>query len=119
MSNIGHVAARMTASKAIDVILKNMDKDREKEVVKLVDLMQKYMSEEKLDLNYDKARAMICDKNGTLNHYMNRILDEVDPYVLKTMALNLGFESFLYGTKTIRKMREKYHCNIQIGRAHV
>lgn len=112
MSNIGHAAARMTASKAIDVILKNMDKDREKEVVKLVDLMQKYMSEEKLDLNYDKARAMICDKNGTLNHYMNRILDEVDPYVLKTMALNLGFESFLYGTKTIRKMREKYHCNI-------
>jgi MoaA/NifB/PqqE/SkfB family radical SAM enzyme len=40
------------------------------------------------------------------------VLNEVDPHVLKTLALNLGFESFLYGTKTIRKMRAKYHCNV-------
>ena len=34
------------------------------------------------------------------------------PGVLKTMVLNLGFEAFLNGTKTIRKMREKYNCNV-------
>ena len=28
------------------------------------------------------------------------------------MVLNLGFEAFLNGTKTIRKMREKYDCNV-------
>lgn len=112
MNNIAHLAARKTVSGALDVVLKNLDQDREKEIVKLIDLMEKYMSDEKMDVDYDKARQMVCDKNGTLNHYINRLLDEVDPQVLKTMALNLGFESFVYGTKTIRKMREKYHCNI-------
>ena len=112
MSNIGHSAARLAASKAFDVVLKNVDKNREKEVCKLIDLMEKYMSDEKLDVNYDRAREMVSNKDGALNKYINRVLDEVDPKVLKTMALNLGFESFLYGTKTIRKMRVKYDCNV-------
>lgn len=112
MSNIGHSAARLAASKAFDVVLKNVDKNREKEVCKLIDLMEKYMSDEKLDVNYDRAREMVNNKDGALNKYINRVLDEVDPKVLKTMALNLGFESFLYGTKTIRKMRVKYDCNV-------
>lgn len=112
MSNVGHSAARLAASKAFDVVLKNVDKNREKEVCKLIDLMEKYMSDEKLDVNYDRAREMVNNKDGALNKYINRVLDEVDPKVLKTMALNLGFESFLYGTKTIRKMRVKYDCNV-------
>ena len=112
MSNIGHSAARLAASKAFDVVLNNVDKNREKEVCKLIDLMEKYMSDEKLDVNYDRAREMVNNKDGALNKYINRVLDEVDPKVLKTMALNLGFESFLYGTKTIRKMRVKYDCNV-------
>lgn len=112
MSGLSHVAARTTASKAFDVVLKNIDKNREEEIVKLIDLMEKYMSDEKMDVDYDKARALVRDKNGALNKYINRVMDEVDPKVLKTMALNLGFESFLYGTKTIRKMREKYNCNV-------
>lgn len=112
MNSITHAAARKTVSGALDVVMKNLDQDREKEIVKLIDLMEKYMSDEKMDVDYDKARQMVCDKNGTLNRYINRLLDEVDPQVLKTMALNLGFESFVYGTKTIRKMREKYQCNV-------
>ena len=47
MSSIGHSAARMAASKTIDIALKNIDKNREEEVVKLIDFMAKYMSDEK------------------------------------------------------------------------
>ena len=112
MSNIGHSAARLAASKTIDIALKNIDKNREQEVVKLIDFMEKYMSDEKMDVDYEKAKEIISDKNNALNKYMNRVLDEVDPAVLKTMALNLGFEAFMHGTKTIRKMREKYQCNV-------
>ena len=70
------------------------------------------MGDEKIDLNYDSARKMICDKDCTLNKYMHRLINEIDPHVLKTIALNLGFEAFVYGTKTIRKNREKYGCNV-------
>ena len=78
MGNLTHAAGRLAVSKVSDVVLKNLDKDREKEIVKLVDFMEKYMDGEKLDINYEKARTMITDKNGALNHYINRLLDEVD-----------------------------------------
>ena len=112
MGTMTHVAGRLAFSKAADIVLKNVEKDREKELVKLVDLAEKYMSGEKLDLDFDKAREMMLDKDCTLNRYINRLLDEVDPYVLKTTLLNLGYEAFFYGTKTIRKMREIHQCNV-------
>lgn len=112
MGALTHAAGRMAFSAAIDVALKDVRKNREEGIVKLVDLMEKYMSDEKMDVNYDTVRNMIRDKDCTLNKYMNRIIDEIDPHVLKTTALNLGYEAFFYGTKTIRKMREVHQCNV-------
>lgn len=107
-----HKAGRAAFGKAVDIALRNADKDWEPEVEKLMDLMQNYMSGEKLDIDYGRTKEMICNKEGTLNRYIHRILEEVDPHVLKTTALNLGFEAFFHGTKTIRKKREEYQCNV-------
>ena len=41
MSNLRHTAARATAAKIIDVLVNNIEKDREKEMLKLIDLMEK------------------------------------------------------------------------------
>lgn len=112
MENLKHAAARGTVSKIVDVVQKNLDKDREKELAKLVDFMEKYMSGEKLDVDYGKMKTLLCDKDRALNHYVNRLLDELDPNVVKMTILNFGFEAFLHGTKTIRQMREIHNCNI-------
>ena len=112
MSNLGHIAARTPASKIIDVLVNNIEKDREKEMLKLIDLMEKYMSGEKLDIDYGKVKDMTCNKDCALNQYLNRLLDELDPNVVKTTVLNFGFEAMLHGTKTIRKMRTVHNCNI-------
>lgn len=112
MSTMTHKAGRAVFGKAIDVALHNADENWEKEVVKLLDLMEKYMDDEKMDLDYDKARESICDKSGTLNQYISRIIKEINPHVLRTTALNLGYEAFFHGTKTIRKMREVHQCNV-------
>lgn len=112
MSNLRHTAARATAAKIIDVLVNNIEKDREKEMLKLIDLMEKYMSGEKLDIDYGKVKDMTCNKDCALNQYLNRLLDELDPNVVKTTALNFGFEAMLHGTKTIRKMRTVHNCNI-------
>ena len=112
MGTMTHAAARLAFSKAIDVVLKDVDKNREEAIVKIVDLMQKYMGDEKLDLDYDNIRKMIRDKDRAFNKYINKVLDEIDPHVLKTAALNLGYEAFFHGTKTIRKMREVHQCNV-------
>lgn len=112
MSNLRHIAARTTAAKIIDVLVNNIEKDREKEMLKLIDLMEKYMSGEKLDIDYGKVKDMTCNKDCALNQYLNRLLDELDPNVVKTTVLNFGFEAMLHGTKTIRKMRTVHNCNI-------
>ena len=98
MGTMTHAAARLAFSKAIDVVLKDVDKNREEAIVKIVDLMQKYMGDEKLDLDYDNIRKMIRDKDGAFNKYINKVLDEIDPHVLKTAALNLGYEAFFHRT---------------------
>ena len=64
MGNLGHQAARLAASKICDNIVKGLCKDPETEVVKLIDMWQKFMGDEKIDLNYDSARKMICDKTA-------------------------------------------------------
>ena len=112
MGTITHKAGRAAVGKATDIVLKNLDKDREKEILKLVDFIEKYMDGEKLDVDFDSVRKKIEDKDSAINKYINKALDEIDPHVLKTIVLNLGFEAFLNGTKTIRKMREKYNCNV-------
>lgn len=112
MSEMTHKAGRAAFGKAIDIALRNADQNWEAEIRKLLDLMQKYMKDEKLDFDYDLAKKMVCDKEGTLNRYINRILTEIDPHVLKTTALNLGFEAFFHGTKTIRRMRQIHQCNV-------
>ena len=112
MSNLRHTAARATAAKIIDVLVNNIEKDREKEMLKLIDLMEKYMSGERLDIDYGKVKDMTCNKDCALNQYLNRLLDELDPNVVKTTVLNFGFEAMLHGTKTIRKMRTVHNCNI-------
>lgn len=112
MGTITHKAERAAFSKAIDTALRHAGPNWENEVVKILDLMQKYMSSEKLDVDYDKARSMICSKDSTLNRYISRLLTEIDPHVLKTTALNLGYEAFFRGTKTIRHMREVHQCSI-------
>ena len=112
MSEMSHKAGRAAFGKAIDMAMKNADKNWEKEVNRILSLSESYMKGEKLDIDYEKARQMVCDRDGTLNKYINRILTEVDPHVLRTTALNLGFEAFFHGTKTIRKMRTIHQCNV-------
>lgn len=107
-----HRAGRAAFGKALDVALRNIDKNWEKEACLLIDMMQNYMSGEKLDIDYDRVKEKICDKDCTLNKYISRLLSETDPQVLKTTALNLGFEAFFHGTKTIRQMREIHQCNV-------
>ena len=88
MGNLGHQAARLAASKICDNIVKGLCKDPETEVVKLIDIWQKFMGDEKIDLNYDSARRMICDKDCTLNKYMHRLINEIDPHVLKNLTFD-------------------------------
>ena len=113
MGSIVHGTERAVLGAAFDVVLNKVNRnDREEELVKLVNLMENYTKNYFEEKDYDRMRALISDRNGNINHYINRVLDEVDPKVLKKVALNFGLEAMLNGTRTIRKMREVHQCNI-------
>ena len=69
MGTMTHIAGRAAFSKAVDIVLKNADKDREKEITKLVDLMEKYMGSEKIDVDYNKVKEAVDDTKGQIVVY--------------------------------------------------
>lgn len=112
MGTLTHKAARAAFSTAIDQALKHIYKDREKGLLDIVDISEKFLGDTFGDQVYDNARKMIQDPDSKWMQYINRGLDEINPHVAKMTALNLGFEAAFHGTKTIRKMREIHQCNI-------
>ena len=112
MANLVETMERKAFGVAVDATLKNLNKDREKALLQIVDLTEKFMGNNFSKEAYDGARAMIKNPDHKWMRYVNRLLDETDPHVAKMTALNLGFQAAFLGTKTIRKMREVHNCNI-------
>ena len=112
MANLALTVERKAFSVAIDAALKSLNKDREKGLLQIVDLTEKFMGDNFRKEAYDGVRKMIQNPDHKWMRYVNRLLDETDPHVAKMTALNLGFQAAFYGTKTIRKMREVHDCNI-------
>ena len=112
MSELTHKAARAAFGGAIDFAMRKMDKDREKGLLDIVDLTERFMGDNFQKSAYEGARKLIQDPDSKWMRYLNRALDEIEPHVVKQTALNLGFEAAFHGTKMIRSMREVHQCNI-------
>ena len=112
MASLKDAAERQAFSLAIDATLKSLNKDREKGLLNIVNLAQKFMGSNFRSEAYEGAKKMIQNPDSKWMRYVNRLLDETDPHVAKMTALNLGYQAAFYGTKTIRKMREVHDCNI-------
>ena len=59
-----------------------------------------------------KSYEVLTDPDSKWTKLINCVLDQTDPHVARTTALNLGYEAFFRGTKMIRENRVKYQCNI-------
>ncbi|SHH67736.1 Radical SAM superfamily enzyme, MoaA/NifB/PqqE/SkfB family [Clostridium collagenovorans DSM 3089] len=103
---------RLALSKGIDGVLKYINKDRQKNLLKLVDITEKIAGDIFLKESYENTRKTIENENCKWMQYVNKLLDELHPNVAKVTALNLGFQASYIGTKTIREKREEHHCNI-------
>jgi MoaA/NifB/PqqE/SkfB family radical SAM enzyme len=112
ITNLTHSAQRKAAETIIDITLNKLRRDREDGLLKIVDFAKPFIGDGIPEEAFDKVRAAIRDPENRWMKVINRTLDETDPHVAKMAALNLGYEAFLRGTKTIRKNREKYQCNI-------
>ncbi|MDO4454642.1 MAG: radical SAM protein [Eubacteriales bacterium] len=107
-----HTSVRKAYEIAIDGTLKFINKDREKNLLKLVDISEKFMGNTFKKSTYEETRRMIQNPDEKWMQYLNRALDELNPHVIKMNALNLGFEAAFRGYKKTKEMEKIHQCNI-------
>ncbi|MFS8540473.1 MAG: radical SAM protein [Tissierellales bacterium] len=110
--DIAYITGRKLFEKTTDILLKYLNRNTEENLLKLVDWAQNFMGDIFDEKYYDKTRDLIRDKDSKWMKYLESMIKETDPHVLKTHVLNLGYESSLYGLKKIHKMRDLHNCNV-------
>ena len=110
--SLTHKMERTAAGKLIDVALSHVHKDRQKAMVQMVDFAKQFYGDSFSEETYDHARLVLGNPDSKWSKLINSVLDQTDPHVARTTALNLGYEAFFRGTKMIRENRVKYQCNI-------
>ncbi|MCI8991887.1 MAG: radical SAM protein [Eubacterium sp.] len=103
---------RQAFSVAIDVALRKIRKDRQKGLLDIINLAEKFMGDQFRPDAYEGARKIVMNQDHKWMQFVNRMLDELHPNVAKMTALNLGYQAAFHGTKVIREMREVHQCNI-------
>ena len=112
MQSLTHKMQRAAVGKLVDAVLAHAASDRAGTVSQLVDVAQQFWGDSYSPEVYDQARAALSDPEGKWPKLIDCVLGQLDPHVARTTALNLGYEAFFRGTKTIRENRVRYQCNI-------
>lgn len=87
------------------------ENERTHALLKMAEVMPRFYSEftpEKVE----NLKTQINDPDSRLMKLLGGIIGDADSGYAKKMIMTLGYEAGLKGTKTIRKNREKYGCNI-------
>ena len=112
LESLNHKVQRTAVGTMVDVALAHVRKDRQKTFAEMVDVAKQFYGDSFSEETYEHARAVLTDADSKWSKLINCVLDQTAPNVARTTALNLGYEAFFRGTKTIRENRTKYHCNI-------
>ena len=109
-----HNRKRKAASRIIARTIDSVrdSEDRSQSYLDILSFASLYLKKELTPENYDRVKESILDEDNKYINIINDVIDETDPQYLGKVLLNLGYEAFLNGTRTIRKKREKYGCNI-------
>ncbi|MBR1689712.1 MAG: radical SAM protein [Oscillibacter sp.] len=86
-------------------------KDPERNLLKLMDWADQFSGGE-MEPQRRVIRAAITDPSHPYYPFVRRLLTDVDPEILKTVAVNFFINANLAGWPKQEKLRAKYDCNI-------
>ncbi|MGN0363046.1 MAG: radical SAM protein [Bilifractor sp.] len=112
---VKHAAERKAVEVVIDGLVKNVknSKDKRQTYLTFMGWAEKFFGSKAFPPEKVEAvKKDIQDPDNKWMKFIDQIIDETNPNFAKMTLLNLGYEAFLRGTKTIRANREKYNCNI-------
>ncbi len=103
---------RALAGAVISSLLKYVDKDPKKNIIRLLNITEKVLAGTFPKKYLDNMRGAIADGNNVYYQLALNILKDIDRDLIKKLLLSLGLGAGVKGTKAVRKNREKYKCNI-------
>ena len=106
-----HKLVHFAADKTISSILKYIDKEPQKNLLKILNIVEKTFKMYPKE-NYAKMKKAVLDDSNAHTILAKNILRDVDHNLIKSLLLSLGVHAGFYGTKIVRANREKYKCNI-------
>lgn len=86
-------------------------KDPDKYLPKIMDWADKFSGDDFIRQRKD-VRAALTDPSNPYYHFIRRMLNEIDPDVMKTLLTNFFINAVLTGWKKQEKLRAEYKCNI-------
>ena len=113
MSTIGHSMERAAAQSLVNHFYDNLadPEERAKTLLKMADMIPRFYKEMSPE-SLEGIKAKVRDPENRDMRLLSSILDGANPEYAKKLIMALGYEAAFCGTKTIRKNREKYNCNI-------
>ena len=113
MEKAAHAAERKAFEKVLEnFIQKGKTADAASAAQDLVDMAEKIQGSVWKKESFEVLHMIAGQPEGKWAHYIQRILDETDPYILKTFLTNAVYEGGFRGYQQAQKNAEKYGCNI-------
>lgn len=110
--NILNFAERKGFALIVDQIIRHLNDDQwDQYMLSLADKSEKFLGNYYGKETYEGARKLIRE-NGRWLHFVRDSLRALDPHVIHTAALNLGFQAGFYGRCKTLRLSEEYHLNI-------
>ncbi len=110
-NSISHAAERMAFSVALDGLTKYAKKERTKGYVQLVNMVEKVLGDGWAPETYEALRKGL-GTDGKWSAFLDKVMDTVDPHVLKMIMLNAGYESGFRGFRETQKKGRELGCRI-------
>ena len=100
MSKLTHRIEKKAVEILVDRIMAERNPaDRQKKLKRLSYVMQHLFGDLFEKESFDDARRLI-DEGGKWFRFLNTALDTLNPHVVKTAVMDLGFEAGFYGLRT-------------------
>ena len=110
---ISHAAERKAFETVLDSMLKKGQTQDVGDLAKqLVDMIQKIHKGTWSDASYETLRMIADQPDGKWAHYVQRLIRENDPYILKTFLTNAAYEGGFRGYQTAQETAAKYDINV-------
>ena len=110
--DVKHAAARKSFELAFSGVYKYINKNKEENLVKLMNLAHKIAGKNFPQYFWDNANEVLGDPEQKWTQMIYNAMDRLHPNIVKQHVLNMGFEAGLTGFKKVKENREKYGCNV-------